>query len=31
MRSFEQQKGSGGGWQMRVLKEEQEKGGMAGV
>lgn len=31
MRSFKQQKGSGGGWQMRVWKEEQKKGGMAGI
>jgi len=30
-RSFKQQKGSGGGLQMRILKKEQEKRGLAGI
>lgn len=31
MKSFKQQKGSGGGWQLRILEKEQEKGGMVGI
>lgn len=31
MRSSKQQKGSGGGLQMRILKKKQEKGGMADI